>query len=36
MSCVHIKQQMLSVKEISAYTFHIRWNELVTFEGQLK
>ena len=36
MSCIHIKQQMLGVSENSACTFHIRWNELVTFQGQLK
>ena len=27
---------MLGVSENSAGTFHIRWNELVTFQGQLK
>ena len=26
---------MLGVSENSACTFHIRWNELVTFQGQL-
>ena len=27
---------MLGVSENSACRFHIRWNELVTFQGQLK
>ena len=27
---------MLGVSENSACNFHIRWNELVTFQGQLK
>ena len=36
MSCVHNKQYMLGVSENSACTFPIRWNELVTFQGQLK
>ena len=36
MSCIHIKQQMLGENENSACTFHIMWNELVTFQGQLK
>ena len=36
MSCIHIKQQILGVNENSACTFHIRWNELVKFQGQLK
>ena len=36
MSCIHIKQQMLGVNENSACTFHIRWNEWVKFQGQLK
>ena len=33
MSSIHIKQEMfiVGVNENSAYTFHIRWNELVTF-----
>ena len=35
MSCIHIKQRMLGVSENSAGAFHIRWNELVTFKGQL-
>ena len=35
MSCVHVKQYMLGVSENSACTFHIRWNESVTFQGQL-
>ena len=35
MSCIHIKQKMLGVSENSTYTFHIRWNELVPFQGQL-
>ena len=26
---------MLGVSENSACTFHIRWNDLVTFQGQL-
>ena len=26
---------MLGVGENSACTFHIRWNEIVTFQGQL-
>ena len=36
MSCIHIKQKMLGKNEKSVYTFHIRWNELVKFQGQLK
>ena len=32
----HIKQLMLGVNEDSACRFHIRWNELVTFQGRLK
>ena len=36
MSCIHIKQQILGVNENSACTFYIRWNGLVTFQGQLK
>ena len=36
MSCIHIEQLMLGVNENSACTFHIRGNELVTFQGQLK
>ena len=36
MSCIHIKQLMLSVNENSECTFNIRWNEVVTFQGQLK
>ena len=35
-SCIHIKQYMLGVNEGSVSTFHIRWNESVTFQGQLK
>ena len=27
---------MLGVNKNSECTFHIRWNELVTFQGQLK
>ena len=27
---------MSGLNQNSAYTFHIRWNELVTFQGQLK
>ena len=34
MFCIHIKQ--LGVNENSACTFHIRWNEQVKFQGQLK
>ena len=36
MSCIHIKQQILGVNENSGCTFHIRWNESVTFQGLLK
>ena len=36
MSCIHMKQQLFGVNENSACTFHIRWNELVTFQGHLK
>ena len=36
MTRIHIKQQMSGVSENSACTFHIKWNELVTFQGQLK
>ena len=36
MSCIQIKQEMLDVNKNSACTFHIRWNELVTFQGQVK
>ena len=36
MSCIHIKQLMLGVNENSACIFHIRWNELVIFQGQLE
>ena len=36
MSCIHIKQYMVGKNETSACIFHIRWNELVTFQGQLK
>ena len=36
MSCIHIKQQMLRMSENSACIFHFRWNEWVTFQGQLK
>ena len=27
---------MLIVNENSGYTSHVRWNELATFQGQLK
>ena len=36
MSCIHIKRKMSGVNVNSACTFHIRWNELVTFQGHLK
>ena len=36
MSCIHIKQYMLGVNENSAYTFYVRWNEVVTFQDQPK
>ena len=36
MAYIHIKQQMLGVNENSACLFHIRWDELVTFQGHLK
>ena len=36
MSCIQMKQSMLGVSENSARTLHIRWNELLTFQGQLK
>ena len=36
MSCIHIKQQMLGVNENSACIFHIRYDELMTFQGNLK
>ena len=36
MSFIYIKQQMSGVNENSACTFHARWNELVTFQDQLK
>ena len=36
MSCIHIKQYILGLNENSACAFHIRWNEWVTFQGQLK
>ena len=35
MSCIHIKQEMLGVNKTLACTFHITWNESVTFQGQL-
>ena len=36
MPCIHIKLQMLRVSDNTACTFHFRWNECVTFQGQLK
>ena len=33
---LRVKQQMLRVSENSAFMFHIRWNERVKFQGQLK
>ena len=35
-ACIHIKKQMLGVNENSARIFHTGWNELLTFQGQLK
>ena len=35
MSCIHIKHEMLCVNENTACTFHIGWNELVTFQAHL-
>ena len=36
MSCIHVKHFVLGVNENSTYTFHAKWNELVTFQDQLK
>ena len=36
MSCIHIKAVNAGCEWKFSMYFHIRWNELVTFKGQLK